>query len=176
MASAFGHAAGAIAISQLFKLKTNLSAGIIGFGVICSILPDIDIIAFKFGIPYESMWGHRGITHSIFFAVILAIVSGYFLSRSKKQFYASSLFIFLATFSHSLLDAMTTGGKGVAFFAPFDNSRYFLPWRVIKVSPIGLKNFLSEWGVSVLLSEFFWIGIPLITSFILLKIIKTNKQ
>ena len=155
MASAFGHAAGAIAISKLFKLKTKLSAGIIGFGVICRILPDIDIIAFKFGIPYESMWGHRGITHAIFFAVILAIVSGYFLSRSKKQFYASSLFIFLAPFSHSLLDAMTTGGKGVTFFAPFDNSRYFLPWRVVKVSPYWLKKLFIRMGCFSLIERNF---------------------
>jgi hypothetical protein len=26
---------------------------------------------------------------------------------------------------------MTNGGLGVAFFSPFDNGRYFLPWRPI---------------------------------------------
>jgi hypothetical protein len=31
------------------------------------------------------------------------------------------------TASHGMLDAMTDGGLGVAFFAPFDNARYFFP-------------------------------------------------
>lgn len=173
MASAFGHAAGAIAISNLFKLKTKIPFRIIALGVFCSILPDADVISFKFGIPYEDMWGHRGITHSIFFALILGGGLGFLFSDSKKQFYVYSLFLFLSTISHSVLDAMTTGGKGVAFFAPFDNARYFLPWRVIKVSPIGVKNFFSEWGVSVITSEFIWIGIPLLLSFLIFKVYKT---
>lgn len=175
MASAFGHAAGALAISNLFRLKTKLSAGIIFLGVVCSILPDADVIGFKFGIPYESLWGHRGITHSILFAVLLALVLAYFLSSTRQQFFAIASFLFLATLSHSILDALTTGGKGVAFFAPFDNTRYFLPWRLIQVSPIGLKNFVSAWGLKVLKSEFIWIGIPLIITYLVFRIFKPTK-
>ncbi|BAO74942.1 putative membrane protein [Winogradskyella sp. PG-2] len=55
---------------------------------------------------------------------------------------------------------MTSGGKGVGFFIPFENSRYFFPFREIKVSPIGVERFFSEWGVNVLLSELKYIGIP----------------
>ena len=175
MASAFGHAAAAFAISNIFRLKTKLSLGIISLGVFCSILPDADVISFQFGIPYESMWGHRGITHSIFFAVILASLLAYFLSKSKKQFFAIALFLFLATLSHSVLDALTTGGEGVAFFAPFDNTRYFLPWKLIKVSPIGIKNFFSEWGMKVIKSELVWIGIPTLISYLIYRIFKTKK-
>ena len=176
MASAFGHAAGALAISNLFRLKTKLSAGIILLGIFCSILPDADVIGFGFGIPYESMWGHRGITHSIFFAAILAFVLAYFLSKSKRQFLAIASFLFLATVSHSVLDALTTGGKGVAFFAPFDNTRYFLPWRLIQVSPIGMKKFFSSWGLKVIQSEFIWIGIPLIITYLVFRILKPTKS
>jgi len=32
-------------------------------------------------------------------------------------------YLFLATASHGVLDAMTNGGLGVAFFSPFDNRR-----------------------------------------------------
>ena len=66
----------------------------------------------------------------------------------------------MATVSHSILDALTTGGAGVAFFAPFDIDRYFLPWRVIKVSPISASRFFSEWGLKVLASEAKYIGLP----------------
>lgn len=61
---------------------------------------------------------------------------------------------------HGFFDAMTNGGLGVAFFAPFDNTRYFLPWQPIQVSPIGVANFFSEWGLSVIISEFLWIWLP----------------
>lgn len=168
MASAFGHAAAAWTIKNVLQLLTHVPVRVLLLGVFCSILPDIDVIAFKFGIPYESMWGHRGITHSILFAVLLSALITMVLAKTKNQFLSYFSFLFLATLSHSLLDAITTGGKGVAFLAPFDNTRYFFPWQVIKVSPIGVKNFFSSWGVSVLRSEFKWIGIPLLISLIIL--------
>jgi inner membrane protein len=55
---------------------------------------------------------------------------------------------------------MTTGGEGIALLAPWDLERYFLPWQVIKVSPIGIEKFFSEWGLRVIISEFIWVGIP----------------
>jgi hypothetical protein len=62
-------------------------------------------------------------------------------------------------YSHTLLDAMTSGGLGVAFFSPFSNERYFFPWRPIRVSPIGV-DFFGEAGVAVLRSELIWVWIP----------------
>jgi len=70
------------------------------------------------------------------------------------------IYFFLATASHGLLDAMTDGGLGVAFFAPFDNRRYFLPWTPIRVSPIGIGRFSSSRGYAVLQSELLWIWVP----------------
>jgi inner membrane protein len=55
---------------------------------------------------------------------------------------------------------MTDGGLGVAFFAPFSNTRYFLPWTPIRVSPIGVSRFFTERALVVLKSEFVWIWIP----------------
>jgi len=43
-------------------------------------------------------------------------------------------YFFVVTASRGALDAMTDGGLGIAFFAPFDNRRYFFPFRSIKVS------------------------------------------
>jgi len=57
-------------------------------------------------------------------------------------------------------DALTNGGLGVAFFSPFDTTRYFLPWRPILVSPISLTRFWSHRGIEVLQSELLWIWIP----------------
>jgi inner membrane protein len=69
-------------------------------------------------------------------------------------------YLFLATASHGFLDAMTDGGLGVAFFSPFDNHRYFFPWRPIRVSPIGIGRFFSPRGLDVLQSELLWIWLP----------------
>jgi inner membrane protein len=70
------------------------------------------------------------------------------------------MYLFLATASHGMLDAMTDGGLGVALFSPFDNSRYFFPWRPIHVSPISVGRFFSVRGYTILQNEFFWIWLP----------------
>lgn len=63
------------------------------------------------------------------------------------------LVLFISAASHGLLDALTNGGLGIAFFSPFSNRRYFLPWRILEVSPIGLSALFSRRGVRVLGSD-----------------------
>ena len=72
------------------------------------------------------------------------------------------LVLFAATASHGILDAMTDGGIGIALFAPFDAGRYFLPWRPIPVSPIGVGRFLSARGAAVLRAEVLLVWLPAI--------------
>jgi hypothetical protein len=69
-------------------------------------------------------------------------------------------YLFLATASHGLLDAITNGGLGVAFFSPFDNTRYFLPWRPIRVSPIAVTRFFTPQEFAILQTEMLWIWLP----------------
>lgn len=162
MASAFGHAAMAYVLGSFAK-KPLRNWKLFLLGIICSIIPDADVISFSLGIPYESFWGHRGFSHSLVFALFFGIFISFLLYPKHRRKWSGvllSFYFFLATASHSLLDAMTSGGLGVAFFSPFDNSRYFLPWRPIKVSPIGAENFFSEWAWLVLKSEALWIGLP----------------
>jgi inner membrane protein len=180
MASAFGHAALGYALGRISFQKTP--AKIILLCIACTVIPDADVLGFVFHIPYASAFGHRGFTHSIFFAVLLSLLIIYIFFRKKNdlEMNKTSLFalFFLCTVSHGLLDAMTTGGLGVEFFFPFDTSRYFLPWRPIKVSPLGVSNFFSEWGIMVLKNEFIWIGIPsilLISTRILINRINSRK-
>lgn len=162
MPSAFGHAITAITFGKMYSKSMN-SWKFIGLGILCSVLPDADVIGFQFGISYDHLFGHRGFFHSFLFAGILALfVTAIFYSRYLFSLKGIGLFFYfiLCTASHSLLDAMTSGGLGVAFFSPWDNTRYFLPWRPIKVSPIGIENFFSEWGRQVIKSELMWIGLP----------------
>jgi inner membrane protein len=62
--------------------------------------------------------------------------------------------------SHGVLDAFTNGGLGIAFLWPWSAHRYFFPIQMIEVSPLGLRPFLSAWGLNVLLSELLWVWIP----------------
>lgn len=177
MASAFGHALTAIAIRSGFS-KSIADWKFAFIGVVCSILPDADVISFKFGIAYEDFWGHRGFTHSIVFAFLLGLLVTFLFYRqhlSTKKGISFVLFFFLCTLSHGILDAMTTGGLGVAFFSPFDNGRYFFPWRPIQVSPIGAGHFFGEKGIRVLKSEAVWIGIPSFAFMIAMKFIRKIK-
>ncbi|MDN3641001.1 metal-dependent hydrolase [Simiduia curdlanivorans] len=132
------------------------------WGCVVSILPDADVIAFKLGIPYQDILGHRGFTHSVVFSLMVGSLGAF----ARHYFHAKGLTIFLffsvSTASHALLDALTNGGLGVALAWPFVESRYFLPWRVIEVSPIGLKSFLSARGASVLASEVHVVWLPLL--------------
>jgi inner membrane protein len=132
--------------------------------VLCCLLPDADVVGLVAGIPYEHLWGHRGMTHSITFAVLVGLavprMAAPNISWGSRRYGVLGIYFSLVTLSHGLLDAFTNGGLGIAFFAPFDETRYFFPWRPIEVSPIGLTQFLSSGGAGVVLSELVWIGIP----------------
>ena len=85
------------------------------------MLPDIDVVGFQFGIRYGDFWGHRGFTHSLLFASILAtlaLVVGFPHALSGLNRAWLWLYFFVAAASHGFLYAMTNGGLGVAFFSP----------------------------------------------------------
>ena len=156
MASLFGHGLVGWTLAQSGRKYIK---HILFWAIFSAILPDFDVISFRFGIPYESIFGHRGFTHSILFAVIWAYIISLFYREYQWRTFN---IVFFATCSHGVLDAMTTGGLGVAFFAPFLPDRYFFPFRFIQVSPIGVSKFFSHWGWMVIKSELIWIGIPVL--------------
>ena len=172
MASIFGHGILAFTISKVID-KQDLKLLML-LAIVSSILPDADVLAFSFGIPYEHMLGHRGFTHSIVFAILWALLLTFVFSKSKRIIFF--VVLFLSTVSHGILDAMTSGGEGVGFLIPFNSERYFFPFRGIKVSPIGIEKFLSEWGVQVVLSELKYIMIPCLLVLTALYLIRKNKN
>lgn len=172
MASVFGHSVLAYTIAKVSAKKQNTY--LVLLAVLSSILPDIDVLAFNFGVPYQSPWGHRGFTHSLLFAGIWALLIAFFFGKHRKKLFF--VVVFLATVSHAVLDALTTGGKGVGFLIPFNNERFFFPLKIIKVSPIGITRFFSKWGVEVLLSEIKFIVIPCVLILITLKVLKRHNN
>lgn len=170
MASAFSHAFVAMAIGTALN-HPLMTRRLLLVGAFCSIVPDLDVIGFSFGIRYGDLWGHRGMSHSLLFAGLLSLVIvtlGYRQNSSAEQV-GIGIYLFLCTASHGVLDALTDGGLGVAFFAPFDPTRYFFPVRPVAVSPIGVADFFNGHAVRILASEVTWIWFPTISLFLLLQ-------
>ena len=137
-----------------------LSARLLLAGIVCSLLPDADALAFRFNIPYASILGHRGLSHSLAFALALGLAAALIAPLLRSGRKTAFVVCAGAALSHILLDAMTDGGLGVAAFWPFSEARYFLPWRPIEVSPLGLRRFFSARGAEVMLSEITWVWLP----------------
>lgn len=161
MASAFAHAAAGAAFWPLFRTTTT-PRHVWAAGAVLAIIPDIDVIGFHYGVAYGDLLGHRGLTHSLLVAIVLGGLLGWIMTREHgtPDRLRTMSYLALAMASHGILDAMTTGGLGVALFAPIDDGRYFFPWRPIAVSPIGVRPFFSERGLAVLLNEALWVGLP----------------
>ncbi|TAH38903.1 MAG: metal-dependent hydrolase [Planctomycetota bacterium] len=158
MASAFTHAYVALALGMALA-PLERRGRCIALGVLGSALPDADVWLHWAGVSYPSMFGHRGLTHSLSFAAAFALVTAGLLRPMPAR---AALYWFLAAASHGFLDAMTYGGgRGVAFFAPFWNERLYLPFRPVLVSPLGVTRFFSAYGWSVFCSELLWIWLPL---------------
>lgn len=152
------HAAVPVAAALMIGPK-RLGWPIIITGAVFAILPDADVIGLKAGIAYAEVWGHRGASHSLVFAAIMAALA--IAVMRPPHWFLGYVFLFLAMASHGLLDMLTNGGLGAAILWPFDNGRYFWPVTPVAVSPIGVSNFLSARGARVLLSELIWIILPL---------------
>jgi len=158
MPTIFSHAIVAAAVGQAYP-EQRLPPRFWVWSAICSMLPDADVIGFPLGIRYADALGHRGFSHSFFFAALVGItVAALYGEQGRKRVWLAAYFA-LITASHALLDALTDGGLGVAFFAPFDATRYFFPWRPIRVSPIGAA-FFGAGGLRTLASEFTWVWLP----------------
>jgi inner membrane protein len=127
------------------------------------MLPDIDAVGYWLGVPTHSLIGHRGLTHSIAFAVSVGLAAALWWTRRRRAPVPRSriaLYLVAVMLSHGILDAFTNGGPGIAFFAPFSNARYFFSFRPIAVSPIGVQGVLGERGLVILASEARWILLP----------------
>lgn len=91
------------------------------YGAIIGSLPDIDIVFGKFTDPITAIEIHRGFTHSVFVFLMMTPLLSWLIhkvERNKKtKLLSINLFVFLALFTHSFLDILTTWGTQL--FWPF---------------------------------------------------------
>jgi inner membrane protein len=103
-----------------------IPARLMWLGVFVSILPDFDVIGFKFGVAYASQFGHRGLSHSLLLAIFIGLIATFFHANLRSTRLKIFVFVTLSMASHAALDMLTNGGLGVAFFWPLTDTRYFL--------------------------------------------------
>ncbi len=126
-------------------------------GVVLSVLPDLDVIMLSLGVPWGSVYAHRGFTHSIMFALALSVLMSFTMPYNRPKTF---FFCFIVVLSHSVLDALTWGGQGVALYWPFDVQRVKFESRPIPASPMSVVGFM-RWGEFVLRSELQLVWAPL---------------
>lgn len=143
--ASIGHIAVGMAVARAHEGRFSWKAAV-AFATV-SMVPDLDVIAFRFGIPYGAPFGHRGATHSVVFALLMGVV-GWLLTKSNKSAGA----VAFTVLTHPLLDALTDGGLGVALWWPFSADRIFFPWNPLPVAPLGSRIF-SDRGLHLLLVE-----------------------
>src|SRR5947199_303569 len=73
MPSVFTHAVVALALGPAFR-RAGWPARLWWAGALCAVLPDADVVGVYTGVPLGSVFGHRGLTHSLAFAAALAAV------------------------------------------------------------------------------------------------------
>jgi inner membrane protein len=153
------HAAVPLAIG-LGLGNSRIPLRLLAAGMFASVAPDLDVVAFKLGIAYADAFGHRGASHSLLFALVLALLAAAAAPLLRASVRNCALFVFVATASHALLDMLTNGGLGVALLWPWSEQRFFAPWQFIEVSPLRLNRVFSERGLAVMRSELLWVWLP----------------
>ena len=92
------------------------------YGAIAGTIPDLDVLTRYFADTVTATEWHRGISHSIFFALLTAPIFGWLIFKIEKRGPANfedwTKLMFWGLFTHPLLDAFTTWGTQL--FWPFD--------------------------------------------------------
>lgn len=161
MCTFWTHAAVGLALGRLQTARAMPARYWVASALLAAI-PDLDGVGFWLGIPYDSTLGHRGLMHSIPFAMAAAaiVVLAFFRDPLPVPKWRLWLQFTLAMASHGLLDMLTNGGHGIALLAPLWNERFFFPWTPIEVSPLYPRDFFSSWGWQVIKSEALWVNLP----------------
>lgn len=113
-----GACTGEILLGKRFGKKAML------FGALAANLPDVDTIPGFFMPGDQSLWFHRGIAHSFFFAIIAGLLLAYLFSKwfPRIGYRRFMLFFCVELFLHDLLDTCT--GYGTGLFEPFTHARF----------------------------------------------------
>ncbi len=117
-----------------------------------AICPDGDLLTLPLGVEANTLYGHRGLSHSMVVGVLLAVGFGRWARRWKVNQWQATWAALLALGSHGVLDCMNVGSKGVALFWPISSRFFEVSWHPIP-AVITVEDLFRPVGLPVLLAE-----------------------
>lgn len=147
------------------------------WGAVGGLIPDLDVLITPLFSEVDGLFVHRGFSHSLIFAFLIAPLLGWLIHRihQKKMNITRrewTILIFWAAFTHPILDYFTTYGTGA--FLPFSGYRvelgtigivdifYTLPFiLVLLVIPFIKRTALFRRGLilgAVFITSFYLLG------------------
>ena len=149
------------------------------WGAIAGTIPDLDVLLRSFTDEISATQMHRGFSHSIIFAVLVAPILGWLATKihfklKNVSFKDWTKLFFWATVTHPLLDAHTTWGT--QFFWPFN---YRLAYQnIFVIDPFYTLPFLGFLIIVMTLKKenprrfkFNTIGLSLSSSYLILTLL-----
>jgi inner membrane protein len=119
--------------------------------VALATLPDADVLLVSLGASDLGPFGHRGAMHSFAMAIAAGAACAFAARRWRWPVVRTALAGAAAIASHTLLDLLGAGGKGLPLLWPLSDARYHFWWRPLPDSPRGLKLLsgvgLLEFGI-----------------------------
>ncbi|GAC1575447.1 MAG: hypothetical protein NVS3B5_06460 [Sphingomicrobium sp.] len=132
--------AGFVAVAQ-----RPISGRLMAIAMIVAMMPDVDgPLSQLIGISHQSIYSHRGFTHSFFIALLFGTMAAAFHRRLRVQPLTAAVVVGAAMASHGLLDMMTNSGRPVAYLWPLSSARLFADWRPIPGSGAQLSSLLGQ--------------------------------
>ena len=120
------------------------------FGAFLANTPDFD---FALVFLLNSDKWHRGFTHSIMFALLIALM---FIAYRGRRNFREALAYGLAFASHFVLDFVTTKeGGGLELFFPFSDGRFGLRWFGLSEMPSKVTVFEILQNLTIEFAIFF---------------------
>lgn len=141
-------------------------------GALVAIAPDLDVVGRLFDVPHTAPLGHRGISHSMLAALVLATLARFAVARERGMF--TVVFLFLAAASHGLADMLTDGGKGIMLWWPLSDVRYAWVERPVEVSGILGRSITNGRLPHILWTELIWLVAPALLLAILVRFAATT--
>ncbi len=156
---------GALAARRWFPQSRFL----VPFGVLCALLPDIDIF-FGNGDPEFNLLHHRGISTSFLGGFILALLAAAFyrVASPRTSFAKTTVLAYGLILTHVWLDLITTYGTQI--LAPFSTRRFALDGAFI-IDPlytgvalliICIAFFMKTFGTQTGVAGLSWLAMALV--------------
>jgi membrane-bound metal-dependent hydrolase YbcI (DUF457 family) len=105
--ASIGHVVLGMTAARLVDRARVATVVSLAFWSAVSLLPDVDVIGFSFGVAYADPWGHRGATHSFAIAAVVGVAGALVARRFGKPLLRTGITIALVLASHAVLDTMT---------------------------------------------------------------------